>query len=176
VLRGDDIQPHHLDKLYRFYVSTIDRKWGAPYLTESFFPSMLEAMGDRVVLIIAEDKGEPIAGALNLLGKHALYGRYWGSEGRYRFLHFELCYHQAVELAIELGIERVEAGAQGQHKIQRGYAPVKTFSAHFLRHDGLHGAVAEFLAREQLAIDHEIAMLRAESPFQADRSGTSVAP
>ena len=174
VLRGSDIQSRHLDKFYRFYVSTIDRKWGSPYLTETFFHQLVEALGDRVVLMVANENGEPVAGALNLLGKEALYGRYWGALGRYRFLHFELCYYQAIDVAIELGLARVEAGAQGQHKIQRGYVPVKTYSAHWLAHEGFRDAVAGFLERERVAVDLEIAELRAGSPFQADRAGISV--
>ena len=128
-----------------------------------------ETMADRIVLVLAEDGGEPVAGALNMLGKDALYGRYWGCAGRYRFLHFELCYHQAVEYAIAHGLSRVEAGAQGQHKIQRGYVPVPTYSAHFLAHPEFRRAIGDFLGREREAMAEDRAHLMTQSPFRKHR-------
>jgi hypothetical protein len=170
VLRGDDIKAQHWDAFYEFYVSTIDRKWGSPYLEREFFHLIGESMADRIALVVGERDGELVAGALNLVGTHALYGRYWGCAGRYRFLHFEACYHQAIELAIELGLERVEAGAQGQHKIQRGYVPERTYSAHYIVHPEFREAIREFLQHERGAIAFELAALGEQSPYQADRA------
>ncbi len=168
-LTGAEITPRHWDRFYQFYLSTIDRKWASPYLTRAFFELLGQTMGDRVVLVVAEDGEEPVAGALNLVGKDALYGRYWGCTERHRFLHFELCYYQAIEHALERGLARVEAGAQGQHKIQRGYTAVPTYSAHWLAHPGLRAAVAGFLEDERPATFAEIAALRRHSIYGADR-------
>ena len=172
-LRGDDIKPSHWEAFHRFYLRTIDRKWASAYLTKDFFHQIGETMGDDVVLMMAFDDGEPVAGALNLLGKKALFGRYWGCSSRHRYLHFETCYYRAIELAIELGLERVEAGAQGQHKIQRGYLPVATYSAHWLAHRGFAEAIGQFLDRERVAMREERAILREHSPFAADRHKTT---
>ena len=128
-LSGTDITERHWDAFYGFYRSTVDRKWGSAYLTRSFFSLLGERLGDRVVLMYAENAGKPVAGALNLAGDEALYGRNWGCRGDWPFLHFELCYYRAIDWAIEHGLKRVEAGAQGRHKIQRGYLP----QAHLLR-------------------------------------------
>ncbi len=166
-LRGDDIKPAHWDAFYRFYLSTIDRKWGAPYLTHEFFPLISKYLGDRVVLMMASDGETPVAGALNLMGSDALYGRNWGALGEYPFLHFELCYYQAIDFALEHGLSRIEAGAQGEHKIQRGYLPVETHSTHWFAHAGLSSAVADYLANERPAIRAEIAELSRLSPFRA---------
>ncbi len=145
----------------------MDRKWGSAYLTKRFFPMLGERLGDRVVLMLAEHDGEPVAGALNLLGRDALYGRNWGCRGDWPFLHFELCYYRAIEFAIEHGVARVEAGAQGQHKIQRGYLPRPTYSAHWLAHPGLRGAIDDFLRRERPAVLEGMAELEAEySPYR----------
>ena len=127
---------------------TVDRKWGSAYLTRSFFSLLGERLGDRVVLMYAENAGKPVAGALNLAGDEALYGRNWGCRGDWPFLHFELCYYRAIDWAIEHGLKRVEAGAQGRHKIQRGYMPKHTYSAHWIAHTGLRRAVANFLVDE----------------------------
>jgi hypothetical protein len=172
-LRGDDIKAEHWDRFYEFYLSTIDRKWASPYLTRPFFDMIGESMGDRVVLVVAEDDGRAVAGALNLLGGEALYGRYWGCTERHRFVHFELCYYQAIEHAIELGLDRVEAGAQGQHKIKRGYNPVLTYSAHWLSHPGFADAIAGFLDDERPAIRGEIDALMENSIYSADRRRTA---
>lgn len=166
-VRGGDIGKREWDAFYRFYQSTVDRKWGSAYLTRSFFPLLGERLGDRVVLMLADHNREPVAGALNLMGRDALYGRNWGCRGEWPFLHFELCYYRAIDFAIEHGLPRVEAGAQGQHKIQRGYLPRPTYSAHWLSHPGLTRAVADFLERERPAVLADMAALEAEySPYR----------
>jgi predicted N-acyltransferase len=169
VLRGGDIEPAYWDAFHEFYLHTIDRKWSSAYLTRDFFTRIGETMADRVVLMMAFEGGKPVAGALHMIGSEALYGRYWGCNKRFRFLHFELCYNRAVELAIELGLKRVEAGAQGQHKIQRGYVPVPTYSVHWLRHPEFRRAVGGFLEREREAMAEERAILMEQSPYSADR-------
>jgi predicted N-acyltransferase len=170
VLRGDDIKPQHWDRFYRFYCSTIDRKWGSPYLTSDFFHAIGEKLGQRVVLVVGEEDGRLVAAALHLLGRRALYGRYWGCEGERAYLHFETCYHRAIELAIELGLERVEAGAQGAHKMLRGYLPARTYSAHHIVDPGLGRAVERFLGEERPAIEREMGAMLQDSPFSADRA------
>jgi len=167
-LRRSDIRPHHWDAFYRFYRSTVDSKWGDAYLTPRFFHLLGETMADRIVLMLAERQGEPIAGALNFLGEDTLYGRYWGACEPLPFLHFELCYYQAIAFAIEAGLARVEAGAQGPHKVQRGYLPVPTYSAHWIAHAGFRAAIDDFLKRERRAIAGEIARFAAMSPFRED--------
>jgi uncharacterized protein len=169
-LTGDEIEPRHWDAFYEFYQSTIDRKYASAYLTKDFFHRIGETMPERIVLMLAEDGRRPVAGALNLLGSKALYGRYWGCVGRYRFLHFETCYHSAIDYAIEHGLERVEAGAQGQHKIQRGYVPVPTYSAHFIAHPEFRQAIGGFLSRERMAMEAERDALMQQSPFPEHRS------
>jgi len=165
-LQGDAITPEYWCAFYRFYESTVDRKWGSAYLTEKFFPLLGKMLGDRVVLMIAEHGGRPIAGALNLLGTEALFGRNWGCLADFPFLHFELCYYRAIDFAIEHGLARVEAGAQGEHKIQRGYLPSPTYSAHYIPHPGLRRAVASFLEQERAARVQEMAELAEFSPFR----------
>jgi predicted N-acyltransferase len=165
-LSGADIKESHWDAFYRFYHSTVDRKWGSAYLTRPFFSMLGERLGHKVVLMYAEADGKPVAGALNLAGDQALYGRNWGCRGDWPFLHFELCYYRAIDWAIAHGLKRVEAGAQGRHKIQRGYLPKHTYSAHWIRHPGLRKAVGNFLADERLGIDREMAALAEESPFR----------
>lgn len=165
-LSGADITERHWDAFYRFYRSTVDRKWGSAYLTRRFFSLLSERLGDRVVLMVAENKGVPVAGALNLAGADALYGRNWGCRGEWPFLHFELCYYRAIDWAIEHGIARVEAGAQGRHKIQRGYLPRPTYSAHWIAHPGLRRAVADFLKEETPAVRAEMTALAEQSPFR----------
>jgi uncharacterized protein len=167
-LRGKEITKRHWDAFYRFYTSTVDRKWGSAYLTRSFFPALSERLGDRVVLMLAEHDGKPVAGALNLIGNEALYGRNWGCTGDWPFLHFELCYYQAIDFAIAHHLPRVEAGAQGEHKIQRGYMPKPTFSAHWIAHAGLRRAIGEFLDRERPAVLAEMEELATFSPFRAE--------
>ncbi len=168
-LRGAAIEPRHWDAFHRFYVATADRKWGRPYLTRDFFHRLGETMSERVVLVVAEDRGELTAAALNLLGEDALYGRNWGALHDYRFLHFEACYYQAIDFAIEHGLARVEAGAQGEHKIQRGYMPVETYSAHWIADPGLRDAVETYLDHERREIAYEITGLATFGPFRKDR-------
>lgn len=170
-LRGSAISPADWAAFYEFYTSTVDRKWGSAYLTEAFFPLLGERLGERVVLMMADDRGTPVAGALNLLGGDTLYGRNWGCRGEWPFLHFELCYYRAIDFAISQGLSRVEAGAQGEHKIQRGYLPVPTHSAHFIADPALRRAVAGFLDAERPAILAEIAELETLSPYRSEAEG-----
>jgi len=167
-LSGGDLEVRHWDAFYRFYLSTSDRKWGHPYLNREFFARLHETMADRVVLVMAEADGRPVAGALNLRGANVLYGRYWGCVERYRFLHFEACYYQAIEYAIEHGLGRVEAGAQGPHKIHRGYLPVRTYSAHWIADAGFRDAIERYLSGERPMVEAEIAALCEESPFRKE--------
>lgn len=167
-LSGADITEAHWDAFYRFYQSTVDRKWGSAYLTRRFFSLLGERLGDRVVLMYAENAGVPVAGALNLAGSQALYGRNWGCRGDWPFLHFELCYYRAIDWAIAHGLQRVEAGAQGRHKIQRGYMPKATYSAHWIAHGGLRRAVAGFLEEEREGVRREMVGLAEESPFRRE--------
>jgi hypothetical protein len=165
-LTGAEISEAHWDAFWDFYQDTGSRKWGRPYLTRAFFSMLGAAMGDKVLLILAERDGVPIAGALNLIGSDAMYGRYWGAAEDVPFLHFELCYYQAIDAAIARGLARVEAGAQGEHKLARGYAPVTTWSAHYIPDAGFRRAVAEFLARERAAVEQEQAFLGEMMPFR----------
>ena len=168
-LVGSDIEEAHWDAFFRFYMDTSDRKWGSPYLNRRFFSHLGESLAERVLLIIVEREGRPVAGALNLIGDTTLFGRNWGCVEDYKFLHFEACYYQAIDFAIRHGKGTVEAGAQGQHKIQRGYLPVETYSAHLITDPGFGDAVADFLARERRQVIHERDLLMEESPFrQAD--------
>ncbi|HYG88661.1 MAG TPA: GNAT family N-acetyltransferase [Azospirillum sp.] len=167
-LTGDDLKPEHWDAFYRFYMDTTDRKWGGGYLTRAFFRRLGETMADAVVLVMCEDRGRWVAGALNLMGGGVLYGRNWGSDGSYRFLHFEACYYQALDFAIARGLTRVEAGAQGEHKIQRGYLPVPTHSAHWVRDPGFRRVLTAHLEQERRAVEHEMAALAEFSPYRKD--------
>lgn len=166
-LTGDAILPEHWAAMWAFYQDTGGRKWGRPYLTRAFFDA-LHAMRDDVLLVLAERDGIAVAGALNLIGREALFGRYWGCLEDHAFLHFELCYHQAVDWAIAHGLDRVEAGAQGEHKLARGYMPVLTHSAHLLTHPGLRRAVDDYLQAERPAIAGEIEALTDLGPFRAE--------
>ena len=167
VLTGADIQPPHWDAFFAFYMDTGARKWGQPYLTRDFFTRIGATMADRVALVMAFRDGQPVAGALNLIGRDALYGRQWGALEEVPFLHFELCYYQAIQFAIERGLSRVEAGAQGEHKIARGYLPSPVYSAHFIADPALREPVADYLARERPAIEAEIGAMTEElSPFR----------
>ncbi|MGZ8284822.1 MAG: GNAT family N-acetyltransferase [Allosphingosinicella sp.] len=165
-LTGAAIAEAHWDAFWTFYQDTGSRKWGRPYLTRSFFSLLGERLADRILLVFALRDGRPIAGALNLIGADALYGRYWGTVEDVPHLHFEICYHQAIEAAIRLGLSRVEAGAQGPHKLSRGYEPVPTWSAHFIPNEGFREAVAEFLAAERRAVADEIGALAEMTPFR----------
>jgi uncharacterized protein len=165
-LRGPEIGPEQWDAMWAFYQHTGHRKWGRPYLTRAFFDRIGETMGGRILLLLALRDGHPIAGALNLIGSDTLYGRYWGATEEVRFLHFELSYYQAIEWAITHGLTQVQAGAQGEHKLARGYEPVITRSAHFLPNLGFRDAVGRFLEEERLAIAYEMEAMQAESPFR----------
>ena len=167
-LTGGAITEAHWDAFWTFYQDTGARKWGRPYLTRRFFSLLGERMAEEVLLILALRDGRPIAGALNLIGGEALYGRYWGATEEVPHLHFELCYYQAIDAAIARGLARVEAGAQGGHKLARGYRPVPTFSAHHLADPRLRAAVADYLERERAAVAEEIAALDEMSPFRKD--------
>jgi uncharacterized protein len=165
-LTGAAITETHWDAFWAFYQDTGARKWGQPYLKRSFFSLVGEAMGSRVLLMLAQRGGRPIAGALNFIGDECLYGRYWGCTVDVPFLHFELCYYQAIEWAIANGRARVEAGAQGAHKLARGYRPTPVISAHYIPNPGFRQAVADYLARETRAIIEEIEYLDAHGPFR----------
>ena len=166
-LTGDDITATHIDHFYRFYMSTIDRKWGGAYLTEEVFHQLHASMADRMLLVMAEYGGRIIGGALNFIGEDTLFGRNWGADLDIPCLHFEACYYQAIEFAIERGLKTVEAGAQGFHKVQRGYLPVTTHSAHWIAHDGFRAAVARFLDAERRGIDEEINAIEMQAtPFR----------
>ncbi len=165
-LSGAEITEAHWDAFWVFYQDTGSRKWGRPYLTRPFFSLLGEAMGDQLLLMFAERDGRPIAGALNLIGGDALYGRYWGCVEDVPFLHFELCYYQAIEAAITRGLPRVEAGAQGEHKLARGYVPVTTWSAHYIPDPGFRRAIEEYLARERDAVAQEQEFLGEMTPFK----------
>ena len=163
---GSDLTEAHWDAFFAFYMDTGSRKWGSPYLTRQFFNLIGETMRDQILLVLARRRGRAIAGALNFIGGDALYGRYWGALEERPCLHFEVCYYQAVDFAIERKLARVEAGAQGAHKLARGYLPVQTYSAHWIRDPGLRRAIADYLKRERLAVAHEIALLGEESPYR----------
>jgi len=163
---GAAITEAHWDAFWAFYQETGSRKWGRPYLTRRFFSLLGERMADRILLILALHEGRPVAGALNLIGADTLYGRYWGALVDVPGLHFEICYYQAIDAAIARGLERVEAGAQGSHKLSRGYRPVPTWSAHFIPNPGFRRAVADFLAQERAAVAEQIVELDEMTPFR----------
>ncbi len=166
-LTGVEITEAHWDAFFAFYMDTGARKWGRPYLTRDFFSRLGATMADRIALVMAFREGVPIAGALNLIGRDALYGRQWGALEEVPFLHFELCYYRAIDFAIERGLARVEAGAQGEHKIARGYLPSPVYSAHFIADPALRAPVADYLARERPAVEAGIGALAEElSPFR----------
>ena len=163
---GDAIGPAHWDAMWAFYQDTGGRKWGHPYLTRAAFDQIGARMADRVLLIVAYDGDTPVAGAMHLIGADTLYGRYWGCVADIPYLHFELCYYRAIDVAIERGLARVEAGAQGGHKLARGYGPVATWSAHFIADPGFRRAVADFLERERAAEMQEMEWLEGHMPFR----------
>lgn len=166
MLTGDQIQPEHWDAFWEFYQDTGARKWGTPYLTRQFFYEAQETLRDDMVLCLAIRDQQPVAGALNFIGRDALFGRYWGCIEDHPCLHFEVCYYQAIEFAIQNGISRVEAGAQGSHKLARGYLPVATHSLHWFGEEGFRDAVARYLEAEREAIDEEIEVLTTYGPFK----------
>lgn len=165
-LTGDDITDRDWDYFFEFYMDTGSRKWGYPYLNRTTFELLHERMRDRVLLIFACEDDIPIAGALNLIGSETLYGRYWGRSQDRPFLHFEVCYYQAIDYAIEYGLTRVEAGAQGGHKLARGYGPIMTHSAHWIGHQGLRDAVDHYLMQERAAVSQEQDYLAQRQPFK----------
>lgn len=165
-LSGDEIESQHWDYFWKFYQDTGARKWGTPYLTRSAFDLMHQNMGEKLLLILAAQDAVPIAGALNVIGEETLYGRYWGCTRDIPFLHFEICYYQAIDAAIERGLKTVEAGAQGSHKLARGYQPVPTWSAHYIVDPGFRRAIAEYLERERQAVASDIEFLAEMGPFK----------
>ena len=165
-ISGADITPEMWDAFWIFYQDTGARKWGQPYLTRAFFEIIGEGMKDSLVLFLAYDGDEPVAGALNFFSQDCLYGRYWGCTRDVPFLHFELCYYQAIDFAIAHGLPRVEAGAQGEHKLARGYEAVPTYSAHYIANEGFRSAVGNFLERETEAMEREIEFLGEMGPFK----------
>lgn len=171
LLTGSDLTEAHWDAFFAFYQDTGSRKWGRPYLPRAFFSLVGERMADRILLVMARRDGRYIAGALNFIGENTLYGRNWGAIEHHPFLHFELCYYQAIDFAIRHGLARVEAGAQGEHKLARGYRPTLTYSAHDIAHPGLRRAVADYLERERAAIAAEVEVLAEELPYRHSGTG-----
>ena len=165
-LTGADIKPHHIDNFYGFYLSTIERKWGGAYLTRAFFDIIHTTMAERLLLVMANLDGNLIGGALNFIGADTLYGRNWGATTHIQNLHFEACYYQAIDFAISHKLGCVEAGAQGFHKVQRGYLPITTYSAHWIPHDGFRAAVAQFLRAETDGVTDEQNQIALASPFK----------
>jgi predicted N-acyltransferase len=170
ILRGDEIGPADWDAMWTFYQDTGSRKWGRPYLTRELFDLVGERMGDAVLLFLAMRDGRPIAGALNFIGPDTLYGRYWGCTEEVPLLHFELCYYQAIEWAIAHALSSVQAGAQGEHKVARGYEPVVTRSAHFVPNRSFRNAVAKFLKAEREGVAAEVDWLRRDLPYRSESS------
>ncbi len=168
-LTGKDIEERHWDAFFDFYMDTGSRKWGHPYLNRKFFSMIGEAMSEHILLVMAERGGKLIAGAFNFIGSQALYGRNWGAIEYHDNLHFETCYYQAIDFAIARKLPRVEAGAQGSHKLARGYLPRKTYSLHYLAHTGLQRAVANYLEAERQGIDQEQQALAAHAPFRQEQ-------
>jgi len=163
---GDQIEPAHWDHFWQFYQDTGARKWGTPYLTRAFFERAHESLRDDILLVLAERDGRPVAGALNFIGRTRLYGRYWGCLEEHPCLHFELCYYQAIDYAIRHRLETVEAGAQGAHKLARGYLPVPTHSLHWIADPGLRAAIDQYLRAERAATEEEIEVMTAYGPFR----------
>ena len=171
LLTGDQIEAHHWDAIWTFYQDTGARKWGTPYLTRAFFKIAHDTLRDDILLILAEEDGRPVAGALNMIGASALYGRYWGCVRDYPCLHFELCYYQAIDYAIAHGLSRVEAGAQGEHKLARGYLPAQTHSLHWINDPGFREAIEQYLEAERTAVAEDIEILTSYGPFRKENVG-----
>jgi predicted N-acyltransferase len=167
-LTGSDLTEAAWDAFFEFYMETGSRKWGRPYLTRKFYSLIGQSMPDQIVLVMARRAGRTIAGAINFIGGDALYGRHWGAIEHHPFLHFELCYYQAIDFAIEHKLKRVEAGAQGEHKLARGYLPVTTHSAHYIADPSLRRAVADYLVRERAYVEAASTELAALAPFRKD--------
>ncbi|MCP5088074.1 MAG: N-acetyltransferase [Rhodobacteraceae bacterium] len=166
LLTGDAIRPEHWDAFWRFYQDTGSRNWGSPYLTRAFFDIAQKRLREDILLVMCERDGQWVAGALNFIGRDTLYGRYWGCTEDHPFLHFEACYYQAIEYAIENRMERVEAGAQGPHKLARGYLPTAVHSLHWIGDPGFRDAVAQYLDAERSAVDEEIEIMTSYGPFK----------
>tara|TARA_Y100000588_G_scaffold388237_2_gene487980 strand:+ start:57 stop:1217 length:1161 start_codon:yes stop_codon:yes gene_type:complete len=166
VITGSDLTEAHWDAFFEFYLDTSARKWGSPYLNRTFFSLVGEVMADRISLVMARRDGRYVAGALNFVGSDTIYGRYWGAREHHPFLHFEICYYQAIQLAIAHRLKRVEAGAQGPHKLTRGYMPAHTYSAHWVRNPSFRDAIANYLEQERTEVDAEINYLKHHSPFR----------
>jgi len=154
------------DDFYEFYIDTGSRKWGRPYLNRKFFSLIGETMAQDILLVMAKRNGRYIAGAINFIGSDTLYGRHWGCIEDHPYLHFEVCYHQAIDFAIDRKLRVVEAGAQGEHKLARGYVPVTTHSAHYIAHEGFRRAVSDYLERERREVDQIHAALEEHTPFK----------
>jgi len=165
-LTGDTIGEHHWDAFYQFYVDTGNRKWGSPYLTREFFSMVGKSMSEDILLVMCKRDGRYVAGAINFIGSECLFGRNWGCVEHHPFLHFEVCYYQAIQFAIERGLKRVEAGAQGTHKLARGYLATHTYSAHWIVNESFSEAVRHFLDQERAHIDEEIDYMEEHSPFR----------
>ncbi len=165
-LAGDDLRPEHWDAFWEFYQDTGARKWGTPYLTRRFFDVVQDVLRDDVALVLAIRDGQYVAGALNFIGRETLYGRYWGCTEHHPCLHFELCYYQAIDLAISMGLGRVEAGAQGDHKLARGYMPTQCHSLHWVRDEGFARAIEDYLEAERAAVTEDIEILTSYGPFR----------
>ncbi|MBB3522931.1 GNAT family N-acetyltransferase [Rhizobium redzepovicii] len=165
-LTGRDLTERIWDQFFKFYMDTGGRKWGRPYLTRKFYSLIGERMADDILLVMAKRDGRYIAGAINFIGGDTLYGRHWGCVEDHPFLHFEVCYHQAIDFALSKGLKRVEAGAQGEHKLARGYLPVTTHSAHYVAHAGLRRAIGDYLARERADVEQMSELLSEHSPFR----------
>jgi predicted N-acyltransferase len=168
-LTGGDLTERIWDQFFAFYMDTGSRKWGRPYLTREFYSLIGERMADDILLVMAKRNGRYIAGAINFIGSETLYGRHWGCVEDHPFLHFEVCYHQAIDFAIARKLKTVEAGAQGEHKLARGYLPVTTHSAHYIAHPGLRRAVDDYLRQERREVEAAGEYLSAHSPFRKDR-------
>lgn len=167
-LTGDQLTEDIWDIFYRFYIDTGSRKWGQPYLTRKFYSLIGETMADDILLIMAKRDGKYVAGAINFIGSHSLFGRHWGCVEDHPFLHFEVCYYQAIDYAIAKGLDRVEAGAQGGHKLARGYMPQITHSAHFITHPDFRRAVEDYLDRERIAVEREASAIARHGPFKKE--------
>ena len=172
-LTGEDLRPEHARIMYRFYLATFDRKWGFPYLTEAFFAEAFASMRDRTLLVLAREgqTGRPVAGALNFFKGRSLFGRYWGAIENRRNLHFELCYYQAIEFAIERGMALFEAGAQGEHKLARGFLPTLTYSAHEIRHPGFRHAIERYIAEEREMLAETLEAYAHHDPYKEPAPG-----
>ncbi len=165
-ITGAEITEHHLDVFFNFYIDTGMKKWGTPYLTRSFFSLLYERMANNILFIFAKRDNLYIAGALNMIGGDTLYGRYWGCLEEHPFLHFEICYYQAIDYALQNNLKRVEAGAQGGHKLIRGYEPILTYSAHYITHDNFREAIARYLNHERQQVAHQHEILVERTPFK----------